>query len=99
MSKEIITEASAFTFRYLGEFQLRGHASTAPVYELIGLTEQLSAETLDFINRFQIAILNFENENYQLALKALTQLYYENFKDGPTEYYLALCKAKTFTNN
>ncbi len=99
VSKEIITEPSAFTFRYLGEFQLRGHASTAPVYELIGLTEQLPAETLDFITRFQIAILNFENENYQLALKALTQLYYENFKDGPTEYYLTLCKAKTFTNN
>ena len=90
---------SGQTFALLGEeFVLRSLDKVrvvnvnAPVdlYELLELKANASKKLLFYVERWELAIKNFKNENYAECERILKNLFSENPNDETTAYYLKL---------
>lgn len=80
---------SCFSLRRLGNFQLAGKNQLVTVYELMDTD---SPETKPLIARFAGALDLFDAGRWQPALTAFSGLLEELPNDGPSQFYLRLCR-------
>jgi len=91
-SREVIRDLDGFLTRELGEFILKGKTKPVAVCEIIGLQHKADEQQRKLCAVFSEALDAFRNYNLKYGIELFSDLTTMNNGDGPSIFYLALCK-------
>lgn len=63
--------SNRYSFRSLGKIHVPGRLQPADIYELVGLTAELSEDEIRYITQFELAIQHFQGCEWESCLKIL----------------------------
>jgi adenylate cyclase len=92
VSKEVVHQLNGFLARENGKFLLRGKSKPIEVYELICRTEESSGEQRNLCDIFTKALDAFRRQSWEEAIKIFHEAIKIYGDDGPSTFYLTLCK-------
>lgn len=78
--------------RPLSRFQFVGKTEALPIVEIVSAFDSASNEQREFCERFAAALEPFHQAQWQKAESAFTGFLERYPNDGPTAYYIALCR-------
>jgi|SRR5579871_62314 len=87
---------SGFVFRELDLIRVKGKLQPVTIYELLGRTEDASAETKDLIFRFAAARVLYQARRWQEAQTAFQSILEKWPADGPSRTYWKRCQEYLF---
>jgi adenylate cyclase len=87
---------SGFVFRELDLIRVKGKHQPITIYELIGRSEEASAETQDFLSRFAAARAHYQARKWQDAQSAFQSILEKWPTDGPSRTYWKRCQEYLF---
>jgi adenylate cyclase len=91
-SAEVIRGLDGVVVRALGRFQLAGKRRAVLVYELMGLRGEIDLETERLHQQFEVAMEAVRAQRFAEAQRMLQALLTLNPYDGPSHFYIGLCK-------
>jgi adenylate cyclase len=91
-SAEVVRGLDNVLARGLGSFQLAGKHRTLLVYELMGFANDIDPETEHLYQEFSVAMEAFRSQRLAEAQRIWQQLLTSYPNDGPTRFYVWLCK-------
>lgn len=93
VSGDALPQVPGLLARDVGTFVLRGKSKPSRVHELVGIgAEQATADTLERYERFAAALEDFRLGRFPAAATRFTTLLHRYPDDGPSRYYLSLCR-------
>ena len=92
VSQEVLHDIDGFMTRKLGEFIFFGKSKPVTVYELMSRIEESSEQQKDLCTIFAQGLKAYYKQSWQEAIKAFYESIKIHEKDGPSTYYLQLCK-------
>jgi adenylate cyclase len=87
---EIVKDA--FEFRYLAELQVKGKASTVPVYEIVCRRGQLTEDQRSYIERFEAGIELYKQRKWDECIVHFTRIISRKFDDAGASRYIDACQ-------
>jgi adenylate cyclase len=78
--------------RYLGDFVFVGKTEGLPVYEILGLVDDVTEEQRALCTGFDRAMAPYREGDWRQAQERLQQLLEAFPGDGPTRFFLARCR-------
>ena len=91
-SAEVVSGLDGVVARSLGSFQLAGKHRALRVYELMGFRNDIDVETERLHQQFHVAMEAFRARRLAEAQSILEGLVASYPRDGPSHFYIALCK-------
>ena len=94
VSKEVLQGVEGFTTRELGNFLLLGKSKPVNLYELVGRNDESDdqAKLIKPYSGFVAALHTFQAQQWAEAAKGFENFILKYGEDGPSRYYLDLCK-------
>jgi adenylate cyclase len=87
---------SGFVFRELDLIRVKGKLQPVTIYELIGRSEETSAQTIELLSRFAAARALFRQRNWEKAQEAFQAILQTTPTDGPSRTYWKRCQEYLF---
>ncbi len=91
-SRTVVDLVSDIHYRELGQFRLPGKRNAVSLVEIICPQQEATSALADRCQRFNQAVRDFQAGDWPRAHKAFEKLCREDAGDGPSLYYLRLCK-------
>jgi len=91
-SHVVVDLVKTIHYRELGQYRMAGKRNAVSLVEILCLQQDLSAVIEDRSHRFNEAVSIFEAGNWSSAHKIFEKLSREDASDGPSRFYLRLCK-------
>jgi adenylate cyclase len=91
-SREVVDGLDEFLTRDLGEFVLAGKSKPVAVCELICSREEAEEQQERLCSIFQEVLEAYRNQSWENGIRMLSDLLKMNGGDGPSRFYLELCK-------
>ncbi len=92
VSREVVDGLDGFLTRDLGEFILPGKSKPVAIYELICSREEAGEQQERLCSIFQEVLDAYRNQAWDDGIRMLSDLLKMNGGDGPSRFYLELCK-------
>ena len=92
VSGDVACDLEEFYFRDLGTFLLEGKQQAIDIFEIIGLTEDISPAQKAFFSAFANALKLFKRHDWPQAHQAFATLANQFPEDNPTLFYLFQCQ-------
>ncbi len=80
-----------FEFRYLAELQVKGKASTVPVYEMLCRKGELSDEERTYAERFEAGVELYKQRKWDECIVHFTRILARRFDDVGASRYVDAC--------
>ena len=87
---------SGFVFRELDQIRVKGKLQPVTIYELVGRTSEVSAETAELVSRFTAARSLYRARKWDLAQQAFQSILETTPTDGPSRTYWKRCQEYLF---
>jgi adenylate cyclase len=91
VSDEVIQGLDGLLTRQLGAFRLKGKGTPLGLHELMNRSEQVDQAQRETCMIFAEGLTAFRNRSWDQARAAFQQCIDVTEKDGPSQFYLALC--------
>ena len=91
VSDEVIQGLDGLLTRQLGAFRLKGKGTPLGLHELMNRSEQVDQAQRETCMIFAEGLTAFRNRSWDQARAAFQQCIDVREKDGPSQFYLALC--------
>ncbi|HED16118.1 MAG TPA: adenylate/guanylate cyclase domain-containing protein [Gammaproteobacteria bacterium] len=91
-SSAVVDLVDCIHYRELGDYRMAGKRNAVSLVEILCLQQELTAAIEDRSQRFNEAALKFKAGDWDGAHKAFEKLSREDASDGPSLFYLRLCK-------
>jgi adenylate cyclase len=91
-SPEVLVDLKDFLTRELGKFLLRGKSKAQVVYEVVACATDCNSDQERLCKNFSAALDLFRHQKWAEARKKFEEILSENVADGPSGFYLNLCK-------
>ena len=92
VSKEVLQDVHGFISRELGTFLLVGKKTPITLYELVGTASNVQNLPTLHHDQFHKALELFKSQQWQEAALNFEQIIQQYDEDGPSHYYLNLCR-------
>lgn len=92
LSEEVLYQLEGFLTRELGKFLLKGKSKPVVLYELICRIEESSEQQRHLSMIFSKGLNAFRSQSWEEATKEFHKLLEIYGRDGPSSFYLKLCK-------
>ena len=92
VSGEVLHQLDIFVIRELGQFILAGKSKPIKVYELLCHKEALDRQIKDLCKTFSEALCAYRKRSWMDAIERFHDSMKINEQDGPSRFYLNLCK-------
>jgi len=91
-SEEVLHRVDGLMTRKLGKFLLAGKTKAVTVYELISRLEEANAHQKNLCSIFSEGLGAYDKRSWEDAIKAFYEVTRTSKEDGPSTFYLHLCK-------
>ena len=92
ISSEVLSQLNEFAARDMGKFIFIGKSQPVMVYELISRGEEDNSPRDELRQRFKEGLEAFQQQHWDGATQAFNQVIQDNGPDGPSQFYLKLCR-------
>jgi len=92
VSQSVMEGITGFVTRELGSFRLVGKEQPVTLYELLGRIGQVDRAMERLLNDFARGLAAYRNQAWQQAVTIFEGILQTAAADGPTRFYLELCK-------
>jgi adenylate cyclase len=92
VSDDVLHQLEGFLTRKVGKFILKGKSKPVTIYELLCRTEECSDQQSNLFAIFTEGLNAYYKQSWQEAIQAFDACMKTYKQDGPSTYYLHLCK-------
>lgn len=92
VSEQVMSQLDGFLTRDLGEFVLFGKSTPIRIYELLCLKKESDEQQKSLNNFFAEALNAFRRQNWEEAIRILTEIMKTYREDGPSRFFFNECE-------
>ena len=88
-TQAVVAGLDGILIRFIGDFLFVNKRQETPVYEIMANLETATAEQNELCKRYAVALLSFQNAEWDNAVQLLTRLLQDFPDDGPSQFIRA----------